>query len=278
MDFDGNEASFCSQNAIYMTRNGLKTTEEIKSHSYDYEDPNSWGSCFSGLKLMEHSWLANDFVNGVIEHIWDNPCVVAWVGDYADYESDFENGYTLEIYRAVWCEDGLPEKPFAEVPDIHSKGFLVNHTKGIFIDLEKYKDASSFNPAWDKTHEWCIHPLPILTAIGNGRGGGDYEGTNMGKVGSWAMDVISFTESRPEGVEEIQHYHSISFVEGEMTRKMKELRDMQRDFEDYMTTNRWDTCCIEGIYADDGIRAVSMFMEFIETGRVTDDDGRELVQ
>lgn len=58
--------------------------------------------------------------------------------------------------------------------------------------------------------------------------------------------------------------------------RMRELRELQRQFEDYMTWNRWDTCCSEGIYADDGVRAVACFLEFVETGRVTDYAGKEL--
>lgn len=57
---------------------------------------------------------------------------------------------------------------------------------------------------------------------------------------------------------------------------MVDLRTYQWMFENYMTANRWDTCCAEGIYADDGVRAVSCFLEFVETGHVTDDDGKEL--
>lgn len=57
---------------------------------------------------------------------------------------------------------------------------------------------------------------------------------------------------------------------------MVDLRTYQYRFENYMTANRWDTCCEEGIYEDDGIKAVSCFLEFVETGRVTDDDGKEL--
>lgn len=57
---------------------------------------------------------------------------------------------------------------------------------------------------------------------------------------------------------------------------MEGLRTKQCGFEDYMTQDKWDACCAEGIYMDDGIRAVSMFLEFCETGRVTDDDGNEL--
>ena len=57
---------------------------------------------------------------------------------------------------------------------------------------------------------------------------------------------------------------------------MKALRMLQYGFEVYMTSHRWDACCAEGIYSDDGTRAVSMFLEYVESGIVTDDDGKEL--
>lgn len=38
----------------------------------------------NGLKLMEHSWVGNNFVNAVLGYIKDNPMRVAWVGDYSD--------------------------------------------------------------------------------------------------------------------------------------------------------------------------------------------------
>ena len=61
-----------------------------------------------------------------------------------------------------------------------------------------------------------------------------------------------------------------------MAIRIEELNGKFAEFEDYMTYNRWDTCCAEGIYSDDGIRAVSMFLEFCDTGKVIDDEGREL--
>lgn len=199
---------FCPQNAIYMTKNGIERPSDIKEHSYS-EDPNSWGSCFSGLKLMEHSWLENDFVNGVLEAIWDNPSKVAWVGDYADSDEDFDGHYTEDVYETVW-RDERNERPFDEVPKIHRTGFIVNHDKGRFVDLERYAKAAGFNPEWDEGYVWVTHPLPLLTAIGNGRGGGDYRGVNEFMVGMWVMDLLSFTEERPNGMEEVL----IPFIEG----------------------------------------------------------------
>ena len=47
-----------------------------------------------------------------------------------------------------------------------------------------------------------IHPLPLLTCEGNGRGGGDFSGENE-FVGSWARDVVSIEFDAPEGFTEI---------------------------------------------------------------------------
>lgn len=210
---DKGEKVFCPQNAIYMTKNGIKSAKDINNVVWSNEDPNSWVYNFSGLKLMEHSWLENDFVNGVLEAIWDNPCNVAWVGDYADDDSDFDERYTKDTHKTVWG-DGQDERelPFDEVPKIHRDGYILNLDKDVYIDVRRYASVAGFKPNWsDQT--WTIHPLPLLTCIGNGRGGGDYHGTCMDMVGAWAMDRIVFTEEWPSSSKEID-YDAIKFVEG----------------------------------------------------------------
>ena len=204
---------FCPQNAVYMTKNGIRSAKDIGKHDWNYDDPNAWGTNFSGLKLMEHSWLENDFMNGVIETIWDNPSRVAWVGDYADDQSDFNERYTEKVYKAVWCAENYNERPFDEVPTVHRNGYIVNLDKGLYIDLEKYVRVAAFSPAWDSGSTWVVHPLPILTSIGNGRGGGDYHGTNMDMVGAWAMDMIAFTKEYPSAHNEVD-YAKFLFIEG----------------------------------------------------------------
>jgi hypothetical protein len=59
--------------------------------------------------------------------------------------------------------------------------YIVNHTKKVYVK---------------KTGD--LHPLPILTAEGNGRGGGDYHGPNIDMVGTWARDVISMENEAPD--------------------------------------------------------------------------------
>ena len=44
-------------------------------YSWDYEN---------GLKLTEHSYMGNYFVNAVLTKINHQPMRIAWIGDYAD--------------------------------------------------------------------------------------------------------------------------------------------------------------------------------------------------
>jgi hypothetical protein len=71
--------------------------------------------------------------------------------------------------------------------------FLVNHTKRQFVDKSKVpKGLGGFQ----------IHPLPLLTCEGNGRGGGDFDGTSP-LIGSWARDVISAEKTAPADFTEL---------------------------------------------------------------------------
>ena len=63
--------------------------------------------------------------------------------------------------------------------------YVVNHTKRAYVDMSKLS-----------TRDYALHPLPILTADGNGLGGGDYNGS-YDRVGEWARDVITMENMCP---------------------------------------------------------------------------------
>ena len=72
--------------------------------------------------------------------------------------------------------------------------YVINHSKKEYVVIPE-----------DKEGEWIIHPLPLLTADGNGLGGGDYHrGTDMDKVGLWAYDIIEVGDEIPEGYTEFK--------------------------------------------------------------------------
>jgi len=153
--------------------------EHLYSHDYD-----------NGLKLMEHSWMGNNFVR-TVEHLlspgqpW-HKCRLTWSGDYGDR--------TGELY---------PENDKGKIKPLiseHDYKYILNHDKKMFVDKE---NTTGFTPQWindsERNDEWKIHPLPLLTADGNGRGGGDYYGYDPDDiVGSWAGDRISVSDLAPE--------------------------------------------------------------------------------
>ena len=149
-------------------------------------------------KLLEHSWWLNPFVNAFSEFLYKEPSRVAWVGDYANAPEDFGfcncSAFYVPCYRAIWGEGVNLQKISSSDFTLDGK-FLVNHDTKEYVDLNEYKKASI-----DK-HGWTIHPLPLLTAVGNDRGGGDfYEGnTGYENVGIWAWHLLSFDDKPPNG-------------------------------------------------------------------------------
>lgn len=150
-----------------------------------------------GLKLMEHSYIGNKFMNAVETLLipqgeWYKARIV-WAGDYADHEKGYakrkegDNEYDVNLYD---ISDNEGKKLQPKSVNVHKKyHFLVNHTKKVFIDLNKIK-ADRDNTGFK------IHPLSLLTAEGNGRGGGDFHKEDN-RIGTWARDSISLEETAP---------------------------------------------------------------------------------
>jgi hypothetical protein len=155
--------------------------------SHDYEG--------NGLKLMEHSYIDNHFVETVESLIakggqWYKDRIV-WAGDYADNdfnESGEEKDFNL--YGWVSLEDKIN-------PPMVKKGlrYLVNLDTREFVDKTKI-------PGIKNMPEWQIHPLPLLTCEGNGRGGGDYKGESP-LIGKWARQRVIASGSKPKNCTEI---------------------------------------------------------------------------
>ena len=149
----------------------------VYSHEYD-----------NGLKLMEHSYIGNNFVSAFESLIKSKPERVVWAGDYADSCK----GNKTNVYSR--CNDKNKLSP-TEKPTTTETRFIVNHSKKEFVDKFKVPEIENWKGA-------KIHPLPLLTCEGNGRGGGDFRGENE-YVGSWARDVISVESKKPIGYTEI---------------------------------------------------------------------------
>ena len=152
-------------------------------------------------KLMEHSWWLNPFVNAICKEVYHNPQRIIWVGDYSDgynpvdpTPNDIPFDELTKIHSYVWTDESVLRIGVKSTDFTLDDKFLVNHAKKVCLDGNSYYKRCVFDGGW------CIHPLPLLTAIGNGFGVGDYHrGTNLPDVGSWANDLISVEDTVPEG-------------------------------------------------------------------------------
>ena len=149
--------------------------EWVDSHDYD-----------SGLKLMEHSYVGNRFVTAVeflLATSWKGGRIV-WAGDYADPETQGgDNLHGLMGPAGRVAPAGISDRsgPLYR--------YILNHDRRTFVDI-----------AWAPVdaHGFRIHPLPLLTVDGNGRGGGDYHSTDA-RLGMWARQRLEVTDDVPDG-------------------------------------------------------------------------------
>ena len=159
------------------------------------QDTGNMEGAFIGCKLMEHSYIGNVFVNDVAFRLAKCPKRLVWAGDYGDEVSGGDNWYALGRKHG-WL--GQEDKEMAAAV-LGNLTVYIDHDKKEWFDL-----ANQRRPAmrgWDGR----IHPLPLLTADGNGRGGGDYHSPILEEmVGSWKGDLIEVSDKAPEGYTEIQ--------------------------------------------------------------------------
>ncbi|MCL2062058.1 MAG: hypothetical protein FWH03_05480 [Firmicutes bacterium] len=182
-----------------------------------------------GLKIMEHSWIncgGNPLLNAVCNLILYKPSVVAWVGDYSKYVEDChikgieqlgEKNYK-EICKgvwgdlAIWQKDPLQNKDAWEF-DYKNYRYLINNTTKQFVDFERVIKENSFDKDEKNPDGWCVHPLSLLTATSNGKGGGDYSyKVDMDFVGIWAFCELHISDTLPDGFTEL----FVGFREGEI--------------------------------------------------------------
>lgn len=141
----------------------------------------------NGLKLTEHSYIGNNFVNVIANEILENPAQLYWCGDYAE-EYDFKSpGEFEEIYGYAWRNERsitTVEDPNEEF-DWSEDWYYINETKKEYLLMPK-------------EGMWVYSPISLLTALGNGRGGGDYwKDNNQEKIGYWAGDVVCLSQEKP---------------------------------------------------------------------------------
>lgn len=155
---------------------------------------------FNGYKLTEHSWWYNPAMNAFVRLIYRNPLRVAWVGDYSK-----DKAVSKENHFQKFIRDNRNREVELTIEELNLEGlYLVNHSKKVFLDCNDYYNRCS-------NDGWCLHPLSLLTAVGNGEGGGDYFGENSSDVGAWAWDIISVEDEPPAAFKEVKY----TFIEND---------------------------------------------------------------
>jgi hypothetical protein len=165
---------------------------------------------------MEHSYVGNRYVDATIrlmKHMEEEsgePNRVVWMGDYGDdllpdiitlnREDQSKCKFLYAAYVKAWMYDGddfIPALDTYELPNLDYD--LITHSKeGIICNMDTKEYVRV--PKYDRT-EFRIHPLPLLTCVGNGQGGGDYhEGTCMDAVGIWAGDHVTWVSDEDADV------------------------------------------------------------------------------
>ena len=131
------------------------------------------------LKLTEHSYFDNALTNEICRRLVYKTHRLAWVGDYAE----------ISDLTEYMDEEFLIKEKKLKGTNVQYKPF--NWRKYIIVNLSK-KEKITLNEYYERINdEWCLHPLPILTCIGNGKGGGDYfSSVGQEYIGYWAQDEI----------------------------------------------------------------------------------------
>jgi len=189
---------------------------EKKQHVYSHDYHN-------GLKLMEHSWIGNDFVKAVEGLIaeggaWHGDRIV-WAGDYADPEKPIRKDPKYPEHKLTLYDLVDKNKINPEVPKENYR-YVINLDKKEFVDTEKIPLSDVYTD--DKGKEWpcIIHPLPLLTCEGNGRGGGDFHKEDP-LVGIWARQRVTVANTVPKGFKEIKFNLFEGKRPAKMTKKVK---------------------------------------------------------
>lgn len=179
-----------------------------------------------GAKLMESAWAGNDLTTSLYYMLmrnWSEKIVVN-IGDYADTDKDWAvlvnklskrfkiNSYpeyldetktykslhnTADDYKKVERKPTIKRKDLGRI-------YGLNLDKKEFVDLNVLPVTDVYKYEGGET-VYAVEPISLLTAMGNGLGGGDYhtEDESTPYVGSWAGDRISVSHFIPDGYTEI---------------------------------------------------------------------------
>lgn len=161
-----------------------------------------------GLKLMENGVMDSLFTRVVYTMLKRKIMNLAWVGDYAkpdDLKAFGTPKKKVQKFIDVANDEVIKPRQWIEkhydgekISGWFGEYIIVDHTKKEFLDQKEYLEHVPNPYRAREAGEWLVDPLVTLTAIGNGKGGGDYHGTDEEYVGRWATDEIEVIPNTQE--------------------------------------------------------------------------------
>lgn len=164
---------------VFLAAAGQTKTTQIAG----WVDPTDYTKTEPSLLGLAHK--DSPFVAAIEMMISDKgrgPTKLVWAGDYYDVEYSHE----ANLYKLCSPDTKL----YPEESDTSYYNYLVNYSSRQFVSKDRAEKYTN------------LHPLPILTAEGNGYGAGDYPDEHA-LVGYWARDKIGATNKKPAGFVEI---------------------------------------------------------------------------
>jgi len=135
----------------------------------------------NGLKLMEHSYLNNNYCEAIEWKLLNKKKSLVWLCDY--HEKDM-------MTELTW--NNTKEGSIKEAPDTYTEHspvkYIINHSIQMYFEKQELSKLL-------ENEEWMIHPLPILTNSDDGAmGGGDYHEDDS-RRGTWCGHTIEVRTS-----------------------------------------------------------------------------------
>lgn len=187
-----------------------------------------------GLKLMEHSYLENDYCNDILYLLSDE-----WKGDriihVGDYASVDDSSNTKDVIKGL-------DKEFNPKESFYNYSYFFNEVSPNKVDKKiRYVYNLDKEEYIDLYHQpivdyWYnngtmtfakINSFALLTACGNGQGGGDYFGKNDNFVGYWAGDHFVSSDKKIEKYNDFAE-NDITFCENILIKNLLTYDDYNR--------------------------------------------------
>lgn len=152
-----------------------------------------------GAKITEHSWFGNHLTSGISNLLYKTPKRIIWCGDYAE-DDELKNLIPGISMSDVFSDSNKYKRYLWDNIELfdHRNKWLVNYSKREQVSFNDYMNESNYGDVWYDKTPMIMYPVSLLTALGNGRGGGDYHegGTCFDKVGTWAGDMIGIEDEK----------------------------------------------------------------------------------